>query len=113
MDQNANTNELKWGLTSPVKFIDKECGEVDVLGFGTFTYQVINQEIFNAAAAQSNMDADTYARGILLTLVIEEIGKYSGRMVLSLPTLIKGENLLNDDNSKVSSLGFMYTLIKV
>ena len=111
MDQN--TNELKWELISPVKFIDKEYGEVEVLGSGLFTYEVHNQEAFNAAAAASNMDADTYAKGILLTLIIEEIGKFSGKMVLSLSSLIKGDNILNNANSKIINLGFSYTKVVV
>lgn len=111
MDQNAN--DLKWGLSTPVKFIDKECGEVDVVGDGVFTYQITNQEVFNAEAHKSNMDADTYARGILLSLVIEEIGKFSGKLALSLSTLVRGDNILNKGNSKIANLGFMFTKIVV
>ena len=117
MNQNTNTSatadDLKWGLTTPVKFMDKDCGEVELLGFGVFTYQVTNQEVFNASAAKSNMDAETYARGILLSIIIEEINKFSGKLALSLNSLVKGENILNVANSKIASLGFMYTKVVV
>lgn len=33
MDQNANM--IKWELNNPVKFMDKECGQVEVIASGS------------------------------------------------------------------------------
>lgn len=115
MDQNTsvNTNDIKWELTTPVKFNDKDCGEVEIVGSGTFSYQVTDRETFSASAAQSNMDAETYAKGVLLSFVIEEIGKYSGKLAFSLPSLIKSENILTNANGKITRLGFTYIAVSV
>ncbi len=112
MDQNVK--ELKWELVNPVKFIDKEYGEVEVIGKGTFSYQIISKDIFGAAATKSKMDDDTYAKGILLSMIIEEINKYSGKLALSLPGLVKSDNIMNNANEKIFvSLGFQFLSVTI
>ena len=113
MDQNTNVEGIKFGTTTPVKFMDKECGEVEVNCFGKFTYEVFNQDQFNAAAQSSSMDAETYARGILLSLLIEEITMFNGKLVFSLSTNVKGENIIEHGNPKIQTLGFKFTSIVV
>lgn len=111
MDQNVN--EIKWALTNPIKFMDKECGEVEVVAKGVFSYQVTNQETFSAAATQANMDGETYAKGLLLRLVVDEINKYSGKMALGLSGFVKNDSILLNGNSKVAALGLTFTSVNV
>ena len=113
MNQNTNVEGIKFGTATPVKFMDKECGEVEVNCFGKFTYEVFNQEQFNSQAQASNMDAETYARGILLSLLIEEITMFNGKLVFSLSTNVKGENIIEHGNPKIQTLGFKFTSIVV
>lgn len=110
---NQNTNEIKWALTNPVKFMDKECGEVEVVANGTFAYQITNQELFSAAATQANMDEETYAKGMLLRVVVDEISKYSGKMVFGLSDLVKSENVLTIGNNVVAGAGLKFTNVKI
>lgn len=111
MDQKAN--EIKWVLANPVKFMDKECGEVEVIAEGQFAYQITNQETFSAAATQANMDLETYAKGLLLSVVIEEINKNTGKMALGLSSFVKGDNILMNGNNKVASVGLKFTNVIV
>lgn len=110
---NQNTNEIKWALTNPVKFIDKECGEVFIVAKGTFSYQITNQETFSAAATQANMDNETYAKGMLLRIVVDEINKHSGKMALSLSGFVKNDNILTTGNSKVAAVGLKFTSVDI
>ena len=59
------------------------------------------------------MDAETYAKGILLSLLIEEIGKHNGKMTFGLTGYIKAEKVLENGNLKIQSLGFKFTSIVV
>lgn len=111
MDQKAN--EIKWVLVNPVKFMDKECGEVEVVAEGHFSYQITNQETFSAAATQANMDLETYAKGLLLSIVIEEINKNSGKMALGLSSFVKGDNILINGNNKVAAVGLKFNSVVV
>lgn len=111
MDQKAN--EIKWVLVNPVKFMDKECGEVEVVAEGRFSYQITNQETFSAAATQANMDLETYAKGLLLSIVIEEINKNSGKMALGLSSFVKGDNILINGNNKVAAVGLKFNSVVV
>lgn len=111
MDQNANM--IKWELNNPVKFMDKECGQVEVIASGSFAYEIINQETFSAAATQANMDLGTYAKGLLLSMVIEEINKFSGKMALSLSGIVKGDAILTNGNNKVAAVGLKFTSVVI
>lgn len=111
MDQNANM--IKWELNNPVKFMDKECGQVEVIASGSFAYEIINQETFSAAATQANMDLETYAKGLLLSMVIEEINKFSGKMALSLSGIVKGDAILTNGNNKVAAVGLKFTSVVI
>ncbi len=110
---NQNTSVIKWELVNPVKFRDKECGEVEVVAGGTFSYQIINQETFSASATQANMSQEDYAKGLLLSMVIEEINKFSGKMALSLSDFVKGDNVLLNGNKKVAVVGLNFTSVIV
>lgn len=110
---NQNTNEIKWVITNPIKFMDKECGEVEVIANGIFSYQVTNQETFSAAATQANMDGETYAKGLLLRLVVDEINKYSGKMALGLSSFVKSDSILTNGNNKVAAAGLSFTSLTI
>ena len=113
MNQNTNANEILFSSVNPIKYMDVECGEVEIKVSGKFTYEIFNQEQFNSQAQASNMDAETYAKGILLSLLIEEIGKHNGKMTFGLTGYIKAEKVLENGNLKIQSLGFKFTSIVV
>lgn len=59
------------------------------------------------------MDLETYAKGLLLSMVIEEINKFSGKMALSLSGIVKGDAILTNGNNKVAAVGLKFTSVVI
>ena len=94
---------LKWGTSTPIPYNDKKYGLVDIVAYGTFSYQITNQELFSNN--QINEFTISHMQECILIALISVLKSKSDQDVMFLSNLIDKNEILNIANNNLINSG--------
>ena len=96
-------DSLKWGTKAPIKYNDKKYGLVDIVAYGNFSYQVLNQEILiNNQLSEPTVQ---YMQDCILNSFSMMLSSKAGHDIAMLQNLIDKNEILNNVNSVLINSG--------
>lgn len=104
-------NNLNWETTTPYLINEVDCGALYIVGKGTYSYQITNQDLFNKY--KENLSAEKFTRNQVLYALTDIIKEEEKIDADNMDNIFTSTRIMQEANENIEGFGFRFTDIKV